>query len=50
MKWLEMKILRVSLDEMDPVASTSCKTNEMVRYENTSCKLKENGSSVKYFM
>ena len=60
MKWLEMKILRVSLDEMAPVASTSCKscstsstavavlpvastsikTNEIFRHENTSCKLK----------
>ena len=40
MKFLEMKILHVSLDEIRSVASASCKTNEMVRYKNTSCKLK----------
>ena len=36
----EMKILHVSLDEMAQVASNSCKTSEIFRYENTSCKLK----------
>ena len=50
LKWLEMKILHVSLNKIYRIRRTTSKTNEISRYENISYKLKWNGQYSKYLM
>ena len=40
MKYHDMKILHVVQNEIALEASTSCKTHDLSRNENSSCKLK----------
>ena len=50
MKWLVIRILHVSWNEIERIGGTSSKTNEMARNENTSCKLKWNLTKPMYLM
>ena len=47
---LELKILYLMRNKMDPLGDTACKANEIDRNENTSCEVKKNGLKGKYFM